>query len=70
MGGGGGLKPCYKSCDQQVNISNCLQLEEEESRRPDWRFYQLKKSKKSPEKKMSRKAKRLAKAKAGKILFC
>ena len=41
-------------------------MEEEESSRPDWRMYQLKKSKKSPDKKMTKKAKRLAKAKAGK----
>ena len=41
-------------------------MEEEESSRPDWGMYQLKKSKKSPDKKMSKKAKRLARAQAGK----
>ena len=39
----------------------------EEKGKADWRIYQLRKIKKSPENKMSKKARRLAKAKAGKM---
>ena len=40
---------------------------EEENSKANWRVYQLRKNKRSPEKKMSKKARRLAKAKAGKL---
>ena len=41
---------------------------EAEKGKDDWRIYQLRKNKNSPEKKMTKKAKRLAKAKAGKMV--
>ena len=49
------------SYDDAIDI-----IEEEEASKANWRQYQLRKPKNSPEKKMSKKAKRLAKAKSGK----
>ena len=52
--------------DTEDSYDEAIDNLEEEEGKANWRQYQLRKPKNSPEKKMTKKAKRLAKAKAGK----